>query len=103
VVPLHPGGQLRRFAPALHQEPEQLVRWGGRFAGGEDHAELLVEVRRRLLAEDRHLPAVETLRRVWVQNYRLHEGVARWRASEDIPPAAVFISSPYDGAPRHAA
>jgi transposase len=50
----------------------------------------------------RHLPAVETLRRVWVQHYQLVEGVARWRASEDIPPASVFISSPYDGDAHYA-
>jgi transposase len=50
----------------------------------------------------RHLPAVETLRRVWVQNYQLDEGVVRWRAPEDIPPASVFISSPYDGDAHYA-
>jgi transposase len=44
----------------------------------------------------REIPAVETLRRVWVQQYhRDGEGI-RWRASEDIPPSAAFISSPYD-------
>jgi transposase len=44
----------------------------------------------------RELPALETLRRVWVQNFRLVEGQARWRASGDIPPSARFIGSPYD-------
>ena len=50
----------------------------------------------------RELPAVETLRRVWVQQYHLIEGAVRWRGSEDIPPAAVFISSPYDGDAHYA-
>ncbi len=50
----------------------------------------------------RELPAVETLRRVWVQQYHLVEGAVRWRGSEDIPPAAVFISSPYDGDAHYA-
>jgi len=46
----------------------------------------------------REVPAVETLRRVWVQNYRQHEAGVRWRTTEDgIPKAAHFISSPHDG------
>jgi len=44
----------------------------------------------------RELPAVETLRRVWVQNYQRTEGTLRWRSAEEIPPAASFISSPHD-------
>ena len=44
----------------------------------------------------RVIPAIETLRRVWVQNYLCKEGSVRWRIDEDVPPAARFISSPYD-------
>jgi len=44
----------------------------------------------------REIPAVETLRRVRVRQFQLVEGATRWRAAEDIPPAAVFIGSPYD-------
>jgi transposase len=44
----------------------------------------------------RAVPAVETLRRVWVQNYAQDEAGLHWRSAEDIPPAARFISSPYD-------
>ena len=44
----------------------------------------------------RVIPAIETLRRVWVQNYLRGEDGVRWRADEDVPPAAQFISSPYD-------
>jgi len=47
----------------------------------------------------RHVPAVETLRRVWVQNY-YHTADAshpQWRTDEQgIPPASLFVSSPYD-------
>jgi Transposase DDE domain len=42
------------------------------------------------------IPAVETLRRVWIQNYFWEDGKHRWRSKEDLPPAARFISSPYD-------
>ncbi len=49
----------------------------------------------------RHVPAVETLRRVWVQNYyrvgAAEESHVQWRTDEQgIPPASLFVSSPYD-------
>ena len=45
----------------------------------------------------RELPAVETLRRVWLQNFLpLYEGGARWRDKADLPPGAQYINSPYD-------
>jgi transposase len=45
----------------------------------------------------REVPAVELLRRIWLQNYlRTEEGV-RFRAAEDgLPPSARFVSSPHD-------
>ncbi len=46
----------------------------------------------------RAVPAVETLRRVWGQNYLPREAGLRWRTVEDgIPKAAHFLSSPHDG------
>jgi transposase len=43
------------------------------------------------------VPAVETLRRVWVQQFAVDAGRVRWRAeAEGVPPARLFISSPYD-------
>jgi len=42
------------------------------------------------------VPAVEILRRVWVQQFWMEDGVIRWRSDQDIPPASLLISSPYD-------
>lgn len=51
----------------------------------------------------RSIPAVQTLRRVWVQQFRVDAGRIRWRTEEDgFPPAADFISSPYDTEARYA-
>jgi transposase len=36
------------------------------------------------------------LRQVWVQNYQRVDDIVRWRASEDLPPASRYITSPYD-------
>jgi len=45
----------------------------------------------------RAVPAVHTLQRVWVQQYYTTANALRWRTEVDgIPPARVFISSPYD-------
>lgn len=45
----------------------------------------------------RTIPALQTLRRVWIQNYTWTEaGTLRWRTNEEIPPAARYSSSPYD-------
>ncbi len=45
----------------------------------------------------REVPAVETLRRVWIQQYYIEGGAVTWRTEkEGIPPSRHFISSPYD-------
>ena len=44
----------------------------------------------------REVPAVEVLRRVWVQQFSLSEDHLHWRADDNIPPASLLISSPYD-------
>jgi transposase len=44
----------------------------------------------------REVPAVAILRRVWIQNYLWDGTQLRWREADNIPPAAQFISSPYD-------
>ena len=44
----------------------------------------------------RQVPAVETLRRVWVQQYYVCSNKIHWRTEQGIPPATLMISSPYD-------
>jgi transposase len=42
-------------------------------------------------------PAVETLRRTWLQNFLQTEGATHFRTPEDgLPPASQFLSSPHD-------
>jgi transposase len=50
----------------------------------------------------REVPAVVILRRVWLQNYLLDGTRLRWREADNIPPAAQFISSPYDAEAHYA-
>jgi transposase len=55
--------------------------------------------------EARQLPAVATLRQVWVQQYYRctipgHETM-RWRTAEEQPPSGQLISSPYDPEARY--
>jgi len=72
------------------------------LVGGDGHALLTAVWAPDAPAWLREIPAVETLRRVWVQQCRLEGGASRWRAAEDIPPAAVCIGSPYDADAHYA-
>lgn len=45
----------------------------------------------------RFLPAVETLRKVWIQQfYTPNEGIVQWRDPKDLPPSHIAIHSPHD-------
>jgi transposase len=52
----------------------------------------------------KEVPAVETLRKVWMQNYfREQDGSTKWRTSEvGIPPSSEFVGSPFDTEARYA-
>lgn len=51
----------------------------------------------------RQVPAVETVRQVWLQQYYApsEAGAVDWRAVADLPPAAHHINSPYDVEARY--
>lgn len=51
----------------------------------------------------RDVPAVQILRRVWVQQFHAAapDEPVRWRTAEDLPPAPLLISSPYDPDARY--
>jgi transposase len=44
----------------------------------------------------RQIPAVETLRQVWIQQYYYSDDKIRWRTQEAAPPASIMRSSPYE-------
>jgi transposase len=49
----------------------------------------------------RQVPAVQTLRAVWVQQYYRDRQGLRWRGKGEQPPAALAIDSPYDPDARY--
>jgi len=51
----------------------------------------------------REVPSVQTLRQVWVQQFYAAgpDHPIRWRTAEDLPPAPLLISSPYDPEARY--
>jgi len=108
---------LAVVAPAWLQaqsQPEWIERYSERMedyhlpvskAGREQQAQVYGEDGFRLLDAIfegssldwlRQVPAVETLRRVWVQQYYVCDHKIHWRTEQGIPPATVMISSPYD-------
>jgi transposase len=48
----------------------------------------------------REVPAVEMLRRIWIQEFREEEGRVRWRTSKEQPPSSARLVSPYDDQAR---
>jgi transposase len=44
----------------------------------------------------RQIPAVQVLRRAWVEQYHQDGEGVRWREAKDLPPARRRLSSPYD-------
>jgi transposase len=98
-----------------HSDPDWVQRYGPRFlddrlpesqADREGLATIIGADGQALLtaidADDTpawlcNVPAVQTLRQVWIQNYTwARHGTLRWRTSDEIPPARQFIGSPYD-------
>jgi transposase len=74
-----------------------------RQVGGDGYALLEAVAAAETPAWLREAPAVETLRRVWLQQFYVESGQVRWRTeAEGIPPSALFISSPYDVEVRYA-
>ena len=64
---------------------------------GEDGAYLLHQIYAESAPEYlRTIPAVEVLRRIWVQNYYQEGEAITWRKEDDIPPASIRIASPFD-------
>jgi transposase len=49
----------------------------------------------------RHVPAVETLRQVWLQQFVILEDALQWRQAEDLPGSSFLIQSPYDAEARY--
>jgi transposase len=68
--------------------------------GGDGH-HLLCAVFAQAPDWMRHIPAVEVLRQVWVQQFHWVEGVLRWREGGNLPPASRMIYSPYDAEARY--
>lgn len=64
---------------------------------GQDGSRLLNELwREQTPASLRTLPEVESLRKMWTQQFFWQEGVLRLRNKDDLPPAYLTIRSPYD-------
>ena len=70
---------------------------------GEDGMRLLTDLAAPEAPQTlRDLPAVDVLRRTWVQRYLVWEGQVRLREPKDQPPAAEQIVSPYEDEARYA-
>lgn len=76
---------------------EQTKRLSLALTIGQDGISLL----RSAFASDapawlREIPALQTLRRIWIQQYLIKQDQLCWRDEKDLPPNALLIISPYD-------
>lgn len=84
--------------------PEKPARYALAEQIGTDGRVLLQLVYDRAAPAWLHeVPAVQTLRQVWLQQFYATAGdqALRWRTADDLPPAALLISSPYDPDARY--
>ncbi len=49
----------------------------------------------------REVPAVQVLRRAWIEQYHRDGQGVRWREGKDLPPGRRRLSSPYDTDARY--
>ena len=49
----------------------------------------------------REIPAIETLRITWIQQYWIDNGQLHWRSHKDLPPSGLRSNSPYDTEARY--
>ncbi|TDH57126.1 IS1182 family transposase [Dankookia rubra] len=92
----------RAFDERLPRSAAKRVTWAEQI--GVDGHHLLVALDATTAPSWlRQLPAAVMLRRVWLQQFHAGEANVRWRGErEGIPPAARFISSPYDADAHYA-
>ena len=95
-----PAEWVERYAvrPSEYRLPKgeaKRIAWAEQT--GADGMTLLTALHANSAPPDlRTLPAVETLRQVWVQNFMVKEGRVVWRENNNAPPCGRYIGSPYD-------
>ncbi|MCX4482387.1 IS1182 family transposase [Streptomyces anulatus] len=68
---------------------------------GKDGMRLLQAVHHPTTPEwIRQVPAVEMLRRTWIQEFQIEDETVTWRHPKNIPPAGQRLVSPYDSVAR---
>ncbi len=83
--------------PAGRNERQELAEMVGR--DGRVLLTLVDEATDLLWLRD--LPALTTLRRVWIQQFYADEYNARWREAKDLPPSSLLMCTPYDPDARY--
>lgn len=73
----------------------------GEQIGTDGHALLRAVYEPAAPAWLRELPAVQTLRRAWVNQFFVENDIVRWRKAADLPPAGTRFDTPYDTDARY--
>ncbi len=97
-----------------HMKPEWAKRYQSRFSDFRlpKEEKTRIELAEQIGADGRDLlenistspthhwlqeiPAIDVLRTIWIQHYHASEQGTPWRNNQELPPAALLFSSPYD-------
>ena len=84
----------------LPQEPKERIQLAEMI--GVDGHHLLTQVSSDAAPQWlRSLPAIDTMRQIWLQQFLIQEGKVHWRTKENVPPSALMLSSPHDPQARY--
>jgi transposase len=83
--------------PSGREEREELAAMIGRDGR---HLLHLIETSVSMIGL-RALPVIQTLQRVWIQQFYADESAVRWRQAKDLPPSSLLICTPYDPEARY--
>ena len=84
----------------LSQEPKERTQLAEVI--GTDGHHLLNQVYSHATPEWlRALPAIDIMRQIWLQQFLIQDGKVHARPKEDLPPAALMLSSPHDPQARY--
>jgi transposase len=104
-VESHWGTRYSRASEEYRVPKGQAQRHAWAVSVGEDGHRVLAALYGSAAPEwVRQIPAVATLRQVWVQQYYLTTATVHWRTAEaqGLPPAALGVRSPHDREARYA-
>lgn len=86
----------QRFSEYRYPKSKEKQRQLAETVGQDGFTLLMWLEEDEAMAAARQLPALQTMRRIWIQQFQVENNEVHWREKGNLPPAALMIASPYD-------